>query len=144
MYKDIYDNYNDYVRNMYGYSCQNYNPYTTQSFTQNVSNQDLERCYPEIYRVVYPMVTNVCDNCNETITSQTIYRMTDEVFSALEEMPEVRENEETRITSNNLLRDLIQILILREILSRPNNRPNRPPQRPPFRPGPGNRPPIIR
>ena len=44
---------------------------------------------------------------------------------------------------NNGIRDLIKILILRELLGRPHNpRPPMPPHRPPFPGGPNGRPPI--
>ncbi len=44
---------------------------------------------------------------------------------------------------NNHLRDLIKILILRELLGRPNNRPNFPPRPPQNPPRPPMRPPIM-
>lgn len=62
-------------------------------------------------------------------------------------------NTETRRITNNNLRDLIKILIIRELLNRPNIRPPRPPRPPHHRPpfpdfpgGPGGggpRPPIM-
>ena len=137
----------------------------------NVSNEMIESMYPEIYRMVYPMVCKVCmQNSNREITRDLVDRMTEEIYSNIEpddritnpvantrtvlkngdvrnpnaKEPEVRS--ETR-QSNFLLRDLIRILILRE-LGRPNRpgprpippprppRPQQPPynMRPPWRP----------
>ena len=155
----------------------NYN----QTLDMNTSSDmDLESCYPEIYKIVYPMITKKCDNIRMSVTKDDIENITDEIYYALEERnevklninlkneirttetsktrtldkrPEVRisetsnEKRETRQINRNL-RDLIQILLIRELLRRrrrPEERPPmpprlpmpgpRPPMRPPFRPG---------
>lgn len=131
---------------------------------------ELEDYYPEIYKIVYPMVTKACDNCREEISRGTIENMTDEVYSSLEVSNEIRQEENRTISSNSKeiktmikepvnkekrvenrgedrqfrnrnLRDLIQILIIRELLRRhrfPRRRPG-PPR--PGMPG-GGRPPF--
>ena len=53
------------------------------------------------------------------------------------------EVENRNIRRNNGIRDLIKILILRELLGIPHNpRPPMPPRRPPFPGGPNGRPPM--
>ena len=212
MYNETYD---DYIRSILGYPTRNqleqynhepqeyqgYQEYRNPTFNTNINisgnNVELENSYPEIYKIVYPMVTKKCDNMRgETITRDDIENMTDEIYYALEAKKETRVNinltndvnnvRTTNIsTSNNNssikrtesrkpdlkisetagenneerqfnsgLRDLIQILLIRELLNRrrPPFRPPmpnppgpgpRPPMRPPFRPGPG-RPPFNR
>lgn len=183
MYNETYD---DYIRSILGYPPargyeNNYQDYRNQNMnmdynmTSNMntnymnatSNIDLESCYPEIYKIVYPMVSKKCDSVRMPVTNDDIQNMTDEIYFALEgraevqlninlgnevrsseisntnvaktvdKKPDVRisetssQNRETRQFNRNL-RDLIQILLIRELLRR---RRRRPPMRPPFRPG---------
>ena len=209
MYNETYD---DYIRSILGYPARNqfeqynqempeyqsYQEYRNPTFNTNINisgnNVELENSYPEIYKIVYPMVIKKCENVrSETFSKSDIENMTDEIYYALEEKQEKRininltnymsstkaqnssavstsakvenkrpdvkisqkaiENSEKR-QINNGLRDLIQILLIRELLNRqrPPFRPPmpnppgpgpRPPMRPPFRPGPG-RPPFNR
>lgn len=209
MYNETYD---DYIRSILGYPArnkleqynqempeyQNYQEYRNPTFNTNINisgnNVELENSYPEIYKIVYPMVAKKCENArSETFSKSDIENMTDEIYYALEEKQEKRidinltndingtktqnssavstsakvenkrpdvkisqkaiENSEKR-QINSGLRDLIQILLIRELLNRPRSpfrppMPNppgpgpRPPMRPPFRPGPG-RPPFNR
>lgn len=184
MYNETYDNYirsilgyqplNSYENNIQDYRDMNID-YNT-SFNMNITSGDeLENYYPEIYKIVYPMVTTRCNNIGTNITQKDIENITDEIYNALEETREVRlninlkndiqnsktsnlnktkltdkkpdikinetsiENRETRQFNNNL-RDLIQILLIRELLNRrrpvrPPMPPQQPPMRPPFRPG---------
>ena len=209
MYNETYD---DYIRSILGYPArnkleqynqempeyQNYQEYRNPTFNTNINisgnNVELENSYPEIYKIVYPMIAKKCENArSETFSKSDIENMTDEIYYALEEKQEKRininltndingtktqnssavstsakvenkrpdvkisqkaiENSEKR-QINSGLRDLIQILLIRELLNRPRppfrppmpNPPGpgpRPPMRPPFRPGPG-RPPFNR
>lgn len=115
--------------------------------------QDLERFYPECYHKIYPMVSKACSQCSGQLTLEQLEKMTDDIYDGVY-IVEVRkedksgktvENREVRRRDNNL-RDLIKILILRELLGGgfpifpgPGPRPPRP--RPPF---PGPRPPMPR
>ena len=199
MYNETYD---DYIRNILGYppmslyengfqDYRNQNMTMDYNMTSNIMNMntnsmnttsdmDLESCYPEIYKIVYPMITKKCSSVRMPVTNDDIQNMTDEIYFALEgraevqlninlgnevrssetsrtnttrnvdKKPEVKvsevsdEKRETR-QINRGLRDLIQILLIRELLRRrrPGERPPmprppmRPPMRPPFMPGPG-------
>ena len=142
IYTNTYDNYyydSDYINNQ----------------NRNSQVEVIETMYPEIYRIVYPMVCRVCmQNSQRELTMDLINNMVDEVFMNVE--PAERQNQtvntqrpilkngdvrnpnakepevrgETR-QQNYMLRDLIQILILRELLRIRNQRPSMPPTRPP-------------
>ena len=160
-----YQSYEDYMRDVLGYTpTYNYNMQQSRRDT----NTELERLYPEIYRTVYPMVRKVCTQYNGEITEDFVERLTNEVYTNLEveqdvrsenskttskistSKPEVRKEEETRQRRpNNTLRDLIRILIIRELLGGRPNRPGRPqfpggPGGPGMPGGPGPRPPMPR
>ena len=173
-----YQNYEDYMRNVLGYSPYVQNEYTYQEPEdlynyqdmpeEVLSTQDVTPFYPEIYKIVYPMVCKVCNiNLNRELTKELLEQMTDEIYNNVEPQensvptraplkngdvrnPNSKDPEpiikETRQT-NYLLRDLIRILLLRE-WGRPSRPPLRPPmghggrpQMPPPRPG-NNRPPM--
>lgn len=166
-----YQNYEEYMRSVLGYSPYVGNDYTYTDEQEDIYNypndtmpnmqqqtQDLTSFYPEIYKIIYPMVCKVCNaNSNRELTKELLEQMCDEIYRNVEPEQEVEASvrnqaplkngdvrnpnakepqppvKETRQT-NFLLRDLIRILILREW-----GRPIRPPQRPPF---PGERPPM--
>lgn len=169
-YQNTYDQRQDSYP--YSYSSQNmfgYN-YTPNSYSvqnrSSMQSSELENYYPEIYRIVYPMVRKVCTQNNRGFSKEAIDSMVDEVYDNLEtneitalnitlnndvrgENPSENrdgkeENRQMMIRRNNTLNDLIRILILRELIRRPGcigpncNRP-----RPP-RPGPWQRPPFPR
>ena len=116
-------------------------------------DQDIEELYPEIYKIVYPMICKICNNPPARITEEVIENMTNEIYINIEsqEMTQTTvkvqtrnvdsknvntkelKTEETR-QQNFLLKDLIRILILRELLRRrrPGARPPFPPHRPPM------------
>ena len=217
------ESFDEYIRSILGYpsTCMGRNMYGMEStmtsmgnnmpnmmsnaMPSTMSNSELEACYPEIYKVVYPMVNTACRNNTRPITKELVDNMTNEIYFAIEgndnvtinlqtgdtNMPvqnrnsstinntnsannvntsETRKDEATPTSSgeqrgenrqfrpirNRTLRDLIRILIIRELLGRPGfpgnrppmrppfpGRPPRPPMRPPFPGGPGGRPPMI-
>ena len=169
-----YQNYEDYMRSVLGYPSGSYSPntYYNDGYSENMMQQQTNTIqdenpewYPEIYKIVYPMVRKTCDdNRNAEITEDLIENMTNIVYTNIEvgdidvsgnqsqsinqpqelrngDVPNPRvkaQSQETRETrqlrhDNPLLRDLIRILILRELFDR--RRPNRPPF--PGRPGHG-------
>ena len=165
-----YQNYEDYMRNVLGYSPyvgQNdytyqepedmYNYQDTQEEVSNI--QDVTPFYPEIYKLVYPMVCKVCNiHIHQELTKELLEQMVDEIYRNVEPENDNNSNQQTRAPLKNgdvrnpnskdpepviketrqinfLLRDLIRILLLREW-----GRPTRPPFRPPM--GPGGRPPM--
>lgn len=170
--------YEDYLRSVLGYNNQpeiyNYNnlyTYPEFNYYRNSGNtmmsiENLEDEYPEIYKMVYPMVQKLCErNWNRQMTSKLIEDMTNEIYENIEpSMSEVNLNvqvrgeeksvnvkanekndvRETRQRRNTVLNDLIRILILRELgIGRPPFRPR--PQIPggPGMPGMPGRPPMM-
>ena len=88
--------YEEYIRSVLGYP-QNNNMFqeNSQSYmlTNNFKNSELEACYPEIYKVVYPMVTTACQNNRENITRQLVDELTDEIYFAIEENGSISQND---------------------------------------------------
>lgn len=164
--------YDDYIRSTLGYDMENYkNTYRNYDDFMDYSNyisqqqserkiEALEECYPDIYKIVYPMVKSACEKNTRDINSNLIEEMTNEIYFAIEDnsLNENRtnveknsnivstsniktenrnENTNRQIIRNQGLNDLIRILILRELLGRtgpgPNFRPRPPrPPRPPM------------
>ncbi len=161
MYQETYD---EYIRSILGYPNYNQNIYENNynmtNYRHMEQNAELESCYPDIYKVVYPMVTKACANNTKPVTSALIDELTNEIFLAVEnentnnvKKEPIRENRgEDRQFRHGGLQDLIRILLIRELLGRPGNfppnrpplMPPRPPMRPPFPGGPGpGRPPVM-
>ena len=156
-----YQSYEDYMRNtlnysgmgspmgMQGTSCPNMNcqnmcitPYSNMASTQMMwqdSSCDLERMYPDSYRVVYPMVVSTCRNVSMPVTEDMIDRMTDDIYDRavadgrinvdinveVETREDSKEEDRQMINRpprrrrrNRFFRDLIRILLLRELLGR--------------------------
>ena len=189
----MYDNqYEAYIRSILGYPSttnmnqnQMYQNDYPDSMQSNMRN-DLEEFYPEIYKIICPMVKKACDENMMANSREEIEQMTDEIYSAIEDSNQINVNinlgntvsttnvnrtqnsneiykeeiqkksfekqevenrnaeiENKRSPRNNNLRDLIKILLIRELLRRrhnnfpprlPHNRPPRPPMRPPIMP----------
>lgn len=156
--------YEDYMRSVLGYQgnygdntyqANMYNTYDVMQESNYRNEQEVENMYPEIYRIVYPMVCKACDNVSGPITEEVVETMTNNIFMSVETQesvkvnvkvenrngdvknPNARQEKELQETRQNnfLLRDLIRILLLRELLRR--NQGGRPPMRPPFGGGPG-------
>jgi len=155
--------YEEYMRSVLGYQPMytydmNYDNWNMPNMTvmNTIQTQELEKCYPDIYNIVYPMIQKACIKNTRPLTRELIDSMTDEIYFAIEdkEMLENRSKEENKedrqIRRNTNLNDLIRILILRELLGspgfpggrppRPPVRPPRPPMRPPMGPPPRPQP----
>lgn len=165
------ESYEEYIRSILGYPNYQNNSYMNtynndylQDRQRDSSNEEIEGCYPEIYRIIYPMVKKACANNVESITPELIERMTNDIYSSIEADTQInvnnvninltneigtnenrsinaskkdikpennrsitlqedsrRENRrEDRQFGNRNLRDLIKILIIRELLRRGN------------------------
>ena len=166
--------YDDYMQNVFGvdYSpyCNTYNPmfrntdYYNQEENNNQYNYDfnymnpnfsarnmvaeIEDLYPEIYKIIYPMIKKICMQSPRPLSMETLDDMTDEIYSNIEANNiinlniniESNKNENNSSSNkkninnenrdsrqiNNPIRDLIKILLIRELCG--NNCPNRPPR----------------
>ena len=163
----------EYIRSVLGYPSMNMVTNNNMNYMRNDleqmqyempnENRELESYYPEIYKIVYPMINKRCSQVSEPITQNLVDEITNEIYSSIEvntpikvninlqnqvqgtnnrnnrkqisESENVKEENrgDDRQTRNSTLNDLIRILILRELLGRAG-RPPRP--RPPF---PGSR-----
>lgn len=119
--------------------------FSNQNMIDSCSDEDLERMYPESYRVVYPMVCSACDNIRTPITEETVDMMTDDIYDRAEtdgrinidisvevrneqsDSEDLQENRQRRPRRRNrFFRDLIRILLLRELFRRRRRFPIRP------------------
>lgn len=89
-----YNDYEDYMRNVLGYdntndntygcSCNynyNYNDiYGNQYLNRNNSTSNIEQMYPEIYKIINPMVCRMCDNNMQPVSEYLIEQMTDDIY----------------------------------------------------------------
>ncbi len=97
-----YQNYEDYMRSVLGYPIERENTYETMQYvnvpyetmtpsyptTARYSSEIME-LYPEIYKVVNPMVCKLCDANTKPITAELLDQMTDEIYLNLETEPEI-------------------------------------------------------
>ena len=150
-------NYEEYMRSVLGYSM----PYGDNTYMQNMygndfydmqpiqnlkNNETLESFYPDVYKLVHPMVCKICSSAPMNITEENIENMTNEIYINIESVNDKKETnsvqnrnvtddkKETR-HENCLLKDLIRILVIRELLGN-RRRPKPPMPRPPRPPMP--------
>lgn len=108
-----YQNYEDYMRQVLGYPINDPNIYETYDYRNDQTSQDTySEYYPDIYRLVYPMVCKVCETNAQPITKELIEKMTDEVYMAIEDTSttvNIRVNapkpEENRVVNSNTNRN---------------------------------------
>ena len=94
------ESYEEYIRSILGYpNYQNtdfmntYNNDYIDNRPRNVSNAEIEECYPEIYKIIYPMVCKACMAINENVTEDLVSRITNEVYINVEQMELDTEND---------------------------------------------------
>jgi len=90
----MYSNYEEYMRNVLGYSMPNTyreagNYYDTMqsnaSMQLNANIQEVNRFYPEIYGIVYPVVQKACSRKGfGSVTEEQINQLVDEVYNVIE------------------------------------------------------------
>ncbi len=93
MYNETYE---DYIRSILGYPNYGNNTYRENSYQtmpvnygSNQKNEELEACYPEIYKVIYPMVNKACMNNTKPVTSALIDELTNEIYLSIESDNEI-------------------------------------------------------
>lgn len=113
MYQESYE---DYIRSILGYpnygshseNCCMANTYEAMPMEMpenNTQNMRLENCYPEIYKVVYPMINKACSTNTKPITEELIDELTNEIYLSIENDNEINvtinlNNEVGSITNN--------------------------------------------
>lgn len=85
-----YQNYEDYIRSILGYpvmtsndkyqnNIQNTYHYDYVSKTPTY-NKDILNLYPEIYKIINPMICKICEANTKPITEELLNQMTDEIY----------------------------------------------------------------
>ena len=89
-YSAIQDNYQPNccmgMQNDYQCGFSQHVPYEllSRNSLQNMSNEDLEDLYPDIYKIIYPMVRKACMQNTRPLTREVIEDMTQEIYSNIE------------------------------------------------------------
>ena len=73
-----YNDYEDYMRNVLGYN--NIRDNTYSYFNRDTSNSNIEQMYPEIYKIINPMVCRACDTNTQPISEYMVEQMTDDIY----------------------------------------------------------------
>lgn len=121
--------YDEYIRSILGYDqvnhmdsiyqrdFQDFSPYDRNYSLINtsMSNDELEDCYPEIYKVVYPMVQKACATNTRPLTRELVDDLTNEIYMSIEGNNEVQINinlqnqtSQRNTPSNNNISDTLQ------------------------------------
>ena len=91
-----YQNYEDYMRSILGYPIETGNTYemyqypmtpfenTQVYFNTNRYSDEIVNLYPEIYKIINPMVCKICDSNTKPITRELIDQMTHEIYMNIE------------------------------------------------------------
>lgn len=86
----MYDNvYQEYINNMLGGTLRNQslyenmpnNTYNNFQNQNNTTNMDLEKLYPELYKLLYPMIQAACMRNTKPITEETLDEMVRDIYS---------------------------------------------------------------
>lgn len=142
-----FQSYNDYMRNTLGFSgmgnqgigCMNCGNMCTMPFqntNQMWQSSDIENMYPTSYKIIYPIVVSACNSLTLPITEEMLERVVNDIYDRVvtderisvdigtvtstreEDRQGVSKPTRPAVRRNRFLRDLIRILILREILER--------------------------
>ena len=83
--------YEEYMNNLLGnniYNQRKINVNSVELYDDNTynsqENSELEKCYPDIYKIIYPMICKRCLYINEEITEELVERITNEIYEAVE------------------------------------------------------------
>ncbi len=93
-----YQNYEDYMRSVLGYpierqnTYENYNtmPYEHPAYPVSTRySEEIMELYPEIYKLLNPMVCKMCESNTKPITRELLEQMTEEIYLNIENSPEI-------------------------------------------------------
>lgn len=133
-----YNSYEEYMRDVLGYTKKRYNSIYNDydNYFSDRSKSELENMYPEIYKIIYPMICKITSNQKTQLTSEQLDNMVNEIYENIEQdendnrkgvevknnnkikiQEKSKEKDDKRFRANNyILRDLIKILIIRELI----------------------------
>jgi len=83
MYNNVYQ---DYIDNIMGTTVINRRNFENNTYIDQMSNQNnittqLERFYPELYKLLYPMIKTACMKNTKPLTEENINEMVKEIYS---------------------------------------------------------------
>ena len=127
MYNNIFQ---EYINKMIGGTPRIESIFVNNDF-HNQNNMELDRLYPDLYKLLYPMIKTACLRNTKPITAEKIEEMVKEIYSNFH-------NEETSQTSikvknkgteinkvekanNDFLKDVIKILLIKEVFEDQEN-----------------------
>lgn len=96
-----YQNYEDYMRSVLGYPIETPNTYESYNYpitpyennqiyaVSNNEHNELEDLYPDIYKLINPMVCKICDSNTKPLSRELVDQMTDEIYLNIENVPEI-------------------------------------------------------
>ena len=90
-----YQNYEDYIRSILGYPTvttsntqygnHNYHTYNYEYVSNKPTyNQNVLKLYPEIYKILNPMICKICESNTKPITEELLNQMTEEIYLNIE------------------------------------------------------------
>lgn len=109
----MYNNqYEEYMRNSLGcgrmpmMNTNQMNMNTMNEMYENENNfscnQTVENMYPEIYKIIYPMVCKACMAVNENISEDLVSRLVNEIYVNVENTEVVETTRETRSSTQTV------------------------------------------
>jgi len=90
-----YQNYEDYMRSVLGYPIENnytYDNYIVEDNRNYNVQENMEELYPEIYKIINPLICRECDGYTGPITKETVESMVDRIYSNIEMNNEIMVN----------------------------------------------------
>ena len=104
-----YQNYEDYMKSVLGYPITNelYENQSLQMYTNYdcQNSMEVEEMYPEIYRILKPIVYEVCRKCTNPVNKTVLDSMVNEVAQRVESNNEIsiKVNIDSRATEKEIL-----------------------------------------
>lgn len=120
--------YQNYMRNIYSPYHNSYEP-----MQKNI--KEIENMYPEIYKILYPVIQKTCSQNNRPISENVLDELTDNIYNIIEtdntfnssdtisniinEKNSTQDNNRENRKNDTCIKDLIKILLIRELISKP-------------------------
>ena len=79
-----YQNYEDYMRSVLGYPMETQELYQEEKVVPYQNTKELEDCYPQIYKVVNPIICKMCDRYSQTIDRDNLEDIVEQIYQKIE------------------------------------------------------------
>ena len=113
--------YQDYINYMIGSTPRNQLNFENNTFTnmntfnKNTQNMELERFYPELYKLLYPMIQTACMRNTKPLTEENLNQMVRDIYSNFNA-------DDVTILNINLANDVRSSGKNKELSATPNNK----------------------